>query len=155
MKRKPKPLAVILVLLVTVAVYWLDRRSSEQAAPPSGPTPGGPTAMAGDAAIEAAFKSKRSKVWVESEGVVSRILDDDRKPPRHQKFLLRIRSGQTLKVAHNVDLAPKVPLREGDRIRFRGRYEYNDRGGVLHWTHRDPRNPGRGGWLEHAGKTYR
>src|SRR3569623_2034850 len=72
-------------------------------------------------------------------GVVIRILRDDDSGDRHQRFLLRTPSGQTLLVAHNIDIAPRVePLREGDTVAFKGEYVWNPKGGVVHWTHRDP-----------------
>ena len=62
----------------------------------------------------------------------------------------------TLLVSHNIDLAPRVAdLESGDEILFRGQYEWNERGGVLHWTHRDPDGRRPGGWLQHEGSTYR
>ena len=36
----------------------------------------------------------------------------------------------------------------------RGEYEWNARGGVVHWTDRDPSGRGPGGWLEHQGRRY-
>ena len=92
---------------------------------------------------------------VEAVGAVSRLLPDDRDGSRHQRFLLRLEGGQTLLVAHNIDLAPRVPLEPGDAVRFRGQYEWNDRGGVVHWTHHDPDGRRAGGWLEHDGRRYR
>ncbi|HIQ07513.1 MAG TPA: DUF3465 domain-containing protein, partial [Thiotrichaceae bacterium] len=42
-----------------------------------------------------------------------------------------------------------------DRIKIRGRYEWNNRGGVLHWTHHDPKGRKEGGWIYHNNKFYK
>jgi hypothetical protein len=88
-------------------------------------------------------------------GTVSRILSDDNDGSRHQRFIVRLSSGRTLLIAHNIDLAPRVrSLKIGDTISFYGEYEWNDRGGVIHWTHHDPQGRHVGGWLEHKGRRY-
>jgi hypothetical protein len=61
---------------------------------------------------------------------------------------------QTLLIAHNLDVSRRVPVGLGDRIGFRGVYEWNDRGGLVHWTHDDPLGDEDGGWIRHARKTY-
>lgn len=109
---------------------------------------------AGDEVIERAFRNKQSDVMVESAGIVVKSLPDDLEGSRHQRFILRLQTGRSLLVAHNIDLAPRVPLQEGDRIEFKGEYEWNDRGGVVHWTHHDPRKRHPGGWLRLDGRTY-
>lgn len=87
--------------------------------------------------------------------MVERILADDSDGSRHQRFLIRLESGQTLLVAHNIDLAPRVSgLREGDTVEFNGEYVWNEKGGVVHWTHRDPANHHVAGWLKHDGQTF-
>ncbi len=92
---------------------------------------------------------------VVGQGVVARVLPDDNEGSRHQRFILRLASGQTVLIAHNIDLAPRIGnLRQGDTVRFNGEYEWNDRGGVIHWTHRDPQNRHEHGWLEHSGRRY-
>lgn len=102
-----------------------------------------------------AFQRKQSHVWVEGAGEVVKLLPDDNQGARHQKFLVRINATQTLLFAHNIDLAPGVTdLKVGDDIAFRGEYVFNPKGGVVHWTHRDPRGQQEGGWIKHQGKSY-
>lgn len=101
-----------------------------------------------------AWEQKRSKVWVTTDAEVVKTLRDDNEGSRHQRFLIRAGTGETILVAHNIDLAERVPLREGSAITLRGRYEWNDKGGVIHWTHHDPSGRLRGGWVEADGKRY-
>lgn len=108
-----------------------------------------------DALIAEAFEHRRSSVQVRGAGTVQKILPDDNDGSRHQRFIVRLGSGQTLLVAHNIDLAPRVsPLHEGDVVNFYGEYEWNNKGGVIHWTHRDPAGRHVDGWLEHDGRRY-
>ena len=87
-------------------------------------------------------------------GRVTRVLADDREGARHQRFLVRVAGSVTVLVAHNLDLAPRVPLAVGDSVELQGEYEWNDRGGVLHWTHRDPDGRHDAGWIRHGGRLY-
>ena len=97
----------------------------------------------------------RSGAQAQGSGVVIRILSDDNDGSQHQRFILRLSSGQTLLIAHNIDLAPRVSgLREGDTVSFNGEYESNSQGGVILWTHHDPAGRHAGGWLMHKGRTY-
>ena len=85
-----------------------------------------------------------------------RLAQDPRWAEQSKRFLLALpRSGHTILIAHNIDLAPRIPeLRRGDRVGFKGEYEWNERGGVVHWTHHDPRKSHEEGWIRHEGKTY-
>lgn len=108
-----------------------------------------------DQKIREAFESKQSDLWVESEGTVVKILKDDNAGSRHQRFILRLSNGQTILIAHNIDLAPRIEdLELGSTVTFFGEYEWNPQGGVVHWTHHDPRAQKPGGWLEYKGKRY-
>jgi len=95
--------------------------------------------------------------WVECRGTVERVLRDDTRPPRHERFIVRVdgAEGQTILVAHNIDLAPRVPLAPGDSVSLRGEYEWNAEGGVVHETHHatSPR-AGSSGWVRAHGVTY-
>ncbi|MBT3350468.1 MAG: DUF3465 domain-containing protein [Nitrospinaceae bacterium] len=98
---------------------------------------------------------RRSGVWLSSGGEVVRLLKDDLKGSRHQRFIIRLKGGQTLLISHNIDLAPRVPLATGDEVEVRGRYEWNAKGGLLHWTHHDPEGKRPGGWIRLEGNVYR
>ncbi len=110
---------------------------------------------ASNADVKRAFDSHRSDVQVEGVGEVIRVLPDDNKGLRHQKFILRLDNSLTILIAHNIDLAPRIPnLKKGDTVKFYGEYEYSNKGGVVHWTHLDPGNRHTHGWLKHNGRTY-
>jgi Protein of unknown function (DUF3465) len=105
--------------------------------------------------LQRAYNNRQSNLQVQGEGVVLKILSDDLEGSRHQRFILRLSSGQTLLVAHNIDLAPRISsLRRGDKVAFFGEYEWNAKGGVIHRTHHDSTGRYIGGWLRHDGKTY-
>ncbi len=109
----------------------------------------------GDTIIAQAFANQKSDLQVSGQGVVSKVLPDDNKGSRHQRFILKLANGQTLLVAHNIDLAPRIPnLQSGDAVQFYGEYEWSHKGGVIHWTHHDPRGKHVGGWLQHQGQRY-
>ncbi|WNO61732.1 DUF3465 domain-containing protein [Rheinheimera sp. MMS21-TC3] len=108
-----------------------------------------------NSAIKQAFINQQSKVQVQGSGSVIRVLADDNKGSRHQRFILQLADGQTLLIAHNIDLAPRINgLAKGDTVQFYGQYEWNNKGGVVHWTHHDPQGRHVGGWLKHKGSIY-
>jgi hypothetical protein len=108
-----------------------------------------------DLSIEKAFKNNHSDIQVGGSGKVIRILSDDTQGSRHQRFIIELNSGQSLLISHNIDIAPRIrTLKVGDHINFYGEYEWNSKGGVVHWTHHDPSARHEAGWLNHGGKIY-
>lgn len=113
------------------------------------------TAQVSDTQLVQAFEQHLSNVPVEGQGVVSRVLTDDNDGDRHQRFIVELPSGQTVLVLHNLDLTQRIEgLSEGDVVSFSGDYVWNDKGGLIHWTHRDPRKRHRAGWIRHNGVLY-
>ncbi len=108
-----------------------------------------------DSAPVAGYSEWRSGEQVQGKGVVIQLLSDDNEGSRHQRFIVRLETGQTLLIAHNIDLAPRVSsVRKGDSVAFNGEYQWNDKGGVIHWTHRDPQHRHPSGWIEHDSTRY-
>jgi len=93
--------------------------------------------------IRKAQHNTNAQFWVGFNGKIVQILKDDNNGSRHQKFLISPTKDITLLIAHNIDLASRVPLIKGDFISLFGRYEWNDKGGVMHWTHHDPKGKNR------------
>ncbi len=105
--------------------------------------------------IYSAYQSHQSDFFVESSGVVVKILSDDLEGSRHQRFILKLFHEQTILIAHNIDIAPRIKdLSIGDQVYFRGEYVWNDKGGVVHWTHHDLQHRKSGGWLEYNSMRY-
>jgi hypothetical protein len=140
----------VLIALLTV---WV--RSGDSVSAPNEPAASTRSGTSFKPAIESVIAARRSDVWVELSGSVDRVLRDDEQGSRHQRFIVRLPSGATVLVAHNIDLAPRVPVQEGSRVTIRGEYAWNERGGVVHWTHHDPRGQHPGGWIDVGGERFR
>ena len=143
---------LLLIFIVVIAVY----RSLEKAPNSfSKGTSSGSRISTSAPSIEKAFKNHRSNIQVSGSGEVVRILPDDTKGIRHQRFIIELNSGHTLLIAYNIDIAPRINLLNvGDHISFYGEYVWNAKGGVVHCTHHDPSGRHEGGWLNHDGRIY-
>jgi len=144
-------LAAAAVLAIAQQAGWIEGANSERAATN---VSAASEITEGNAALDRAIAEQASGVMMTVEARVKKTLPDDLKGSRHQRFLLDIGHGRTVLVAHNIDLADRVPLGQDDAVRIRGQFEWNDRGGVLHWTHHDPRGRHPGGWIEYAGRRF-
>ena len=108
-----------------------------------------------DAELANAYKRRTSNLQIEGQGKIVKILPDDNDGSRHQRFIVQLNSGQTLLIAHNIDVAPRISsLKINNFVRFYGQYEWNKKGGVIHWTHHDPNGSHVAGWIEHNGRIY-
>ena len=109
----------------------------------------------GNGVLADAQARELSDVQLTGQGVVVKVLRDDLEGSRHQRFILDVGSGETVLVSHNIDLAPRVEnIAEGDSVEFAGEFEWNAKGGVVHWTHHDPAGRHPDGWIRHQGRTY-
>ena len=149
---------IVVVILVLIAAYL--GINQQQHTPPKNESPITTSSEAVSTVddhqkIQQAFQQQQNNVQVRASGVVKAILADDHEGSRHQKFILLLKDGLTVLVAHNIDLAPRIEnLQKGDTVEFYGEYEYNSKGGVIHWTHHDPQRQHIDGWLKYQGRMY-
>jgi hypothetical protein len=133
---------LLFVCLIAVLISCSENNTTTDIKPP-----------ATEIIIEA-FEKQRSGFMVEIRGKVTHLLKDDNDGSRHQRFIIELPNQHTLLIAHNIDLAERIPLNTGDKVIIFGQYEWNNKGGVIHWTHHDPENKHPGGWIKHRGKVY-
>ena len=137
------------VFIALAAAYFYSSSSNDSLSPTA--TPDQTRADSGYSTTTALVSGAQAQ----GSGIVIRVLSDDNDGSRHQRFILKLDSGRTLLIAHNIDLAPRISgLRQGDAVAFNGEYESNAQGGLIHWTHHDPNGRHVDGWLKHNGHTY-
>jgi hypothetical protein len=105
--------------------------------------------------IDKLYKNRKSNVQVRGKGKVVKILSDDLKGSKHQRFIIRYSPSLTFLMAHNIDIAPRVRnIKIGDIVEFYGEYAWNSKGGVVHWTHKDPQKKHIDGYLKFKNRKY-
>lgn len=163
MAKKNKNPAILLVGLIVLAFLGVNytqenpaivelnpsaQQSAEQSTTPKG-------AKSDDALLKKLFDAQQSDVQVRGRGTVIALLADDLKGSRHQRFIVKLASGQTVLVVHNIDLAARInTLQKGDVVEFFGEYEWTPKGGLVHWTHKDPRGKHIAGYILHNQEIY-
>jgi len=143
---------IIVILIISVFVYdWINDVYYSSSSPKLESI----SIDDSDLILKNAFNNGLYDLQVEGLGTVIKLLPDDNVGSRHQKFIIELSSGQTLLISHNIDLAPSIDnLSYGDQVAFYGEYEWNSKGGVVHWTHKDPRGYHVDGWLKHDASIY-
>jgi hypothetical protein len=114
---------------------------------------------ASNGAVYDAWSAHRSYVQVTASGSVARVLGSRLGPSgMHEGFLLHLTGGEgrglTVRVEDNTDLTGPIPMRAGDTAIVRGEYIYDPRGGIIHYTHRDPRGRHPSGYVQVNGRLY-
>jgi hypothetical protein len=143
-----KILFLLAVLAIAYGLDFVQERSQSVPAPPA-------ARQGSSSDLSSAYENRQSDIQVRGQGIVLKILPDDLDGSRHQRFILKLDTEQALLIAHNIDLAPRITgLNKGDMVEFFGEYEWNAKGGVIHWTHHDPDRRHVDGWLKHRGRTY-
>lgn len=108
----------------------------------------------GDGEVIDAQTRHEKKVEVTVCAPVKKLLPPDTKGLPHERFLLQLSNGTTCLIAHDVKMAPPVPVNPGDKPIIHGEYIWNKFGGVIHWTHHSNTPRHEGGWIELNGQRY-
>ncbi|MDR0751874.1 MAG: DUF1653 domain-containing protein [Christensenellaceae bacterium] len=95
------------------------------------------------------FDRKITNIQIKGEGRVSQILNDDLIGRKHQRFVVELARHQTVMIINNIDIFERVePLLIGDHVEFCGEYIWNRHGGIVHWTHDDPKGVHESGYIK-------
>jgi hypothetical protein len=109
-----------------------------------------------DRILQRAWRLHQSEFQVTLTGKVIVLLSDDNEGDRHQRFIVELKSGQTILVVHNIDIAPRIEkLQKRAKVKVRGEYIWNSQGGLVHFTHDALYDDHPGGWVKFRGKKYR
>lgn len=141
---------LLLLIIIAVAAYvGIEQQRLRVAGTPE------PRIAQTDSVLARAFENHLNGVQVQGQGRVTKILADDLQGIRHQRFIVQVGPEQTILIAHNIDIAPRIPsIHEGDTVEFKGEYAWNPKGGVVHWTHHDPSGRHLAGWLKYNGRLF-
>ncbi|WP_020558493.1 DUF3465 domain-containing protein [Thiofilum flexile] len=153
---------LVIAVVICAAIYQYFFNRGYQSSVPAPTTSAQSVALSAKdqtnavAKIQQALREQNTeaKFWVTLSGKVIKLLKDDREGSMHQRFLIEIAPNITLLIAHNIDIAKRVPVKQSDTLTLRGEYVWNDKGGVLHWTHHDPKGRTQGGWIDYQGLRY-
>jgi len=155
MSGRRRPIRVVTIIVVVMLFLGLAFLLASGGGSQPQATPASATSVNTDAQLQQLFASQASDVQVQGQGTVTRLLADDTSGGRHQRFILKLGSGQTLLITHNIDVAPRLDgLSVGDTVGFYGEYVYSAEGGTIHWTHHDPGGTHVAGWLMWKGQRF-
>jgi hypothetical protein len=118
---------------------------------------GGQAEQPNNAQICSLYASGSSGAEVIGHGTVLGVLGTRGGPSgEHEGFLLKLdqQCDLLLRVETNVDITGPVPLEVGEVVTVKGQFEDDANGGVIHWTHHDPRGRHVSGYVEADGKIY-
>lgn len=157
-RKRPPIWATLGTLILAGVIAWFrySHKVVPEARPPRATVPdaGSIPRVVDSTSLQHAIATKAKDVAVEGSGKVVKLLPDDTEGDRHQRLLLDVSAQQTVLIAHNIDVGKRIAVREGATVSFKGEYVWNDRGGVVHWTHHDPRGKHPDGWVKVGEKTF-
>lgn len=108
------------------------------------------------AVLERALRDKAQDQLLVVVGWVTGILPDvERDGVSYQRFEVRLVNRQHLLIEHDLHRSTRVEgIKAGSELLIRGRYFWNEQGGVLRYTHHDPEQKRPDGWIRFKHRNY-
>lgn len=107
-----------------------------------------------DAQIIQAQSQQARKVELTVTAPIKKMLREEDYREPHQRFLLILSNGTTVLVANDLQYGTYAPVQAGNVVRIHGEYIWNERGGVLHWTHKSDEPRHESGYIDFNGMRY-
>lgn len=107
-----------------------------------------------DAQIIQAQSQQARKVELTVTAPIEKLLREEDYREPHQRFLLILSNGTTVLVANDLQYGTYAPVQAGNVVRIHGEYIWNERGGVLHWTHKSDEPRHESGYIDFNGMRY-
>lgn len=107
-----------------------------------------------DGQIIQAQSQQARKVELTVTAPIKKLLREEDYREPHQRFLLILSNGTTVLVANDLKYGTFAPVQEGNVVRIHGEYIWNEKGGVLHWTHKSDEPNHESGYIDFNGMRY-
>ncbi|CAN5587272.1 hypothetical protein BH11CYA1_BH11CYA1_24920 [soil metagenome] len=107
-----------------------------------------------DTQIIQAQSQQARKVELTVTAPIEKLLREEDYREPHQRFLLALSNGTSVLVANDLEYGTFAPVQAGNIVRIKGEYIWNERGGVLHWTHKSDEPRHESGYIDFNGMRY-
>lgn len=92
-----------------------------------------PGLASNDADLVRAVQDRRYVSFVTASQVtVTKVMEDDTLGKPHQRWYVRLSSGDEVFCVYNLDMGKRVPLKVGDVISMGGEFKWTSRSALLH-----------------------
>lgn len=108
-----------------------------------------------DKQLQTAIQNKKNAYFVEAANLsVTQLLPDDTQGLPHQKWVATLSNGLKIQIVYNLNMGLKVPIKVGDKFAVGGQFIWTDQGGLVHWTHEDPKQVRPDGYVMYNNVIY-
>jgi len=108
-----------------------------------------------DSELVYAVQNRRDLLFVQGANVtVLQIMPDDNDGLRHQRWYVKLSSGESVFAVYNIDITARVPIEVNQKMKLGGEFKWTNQGALIHWLHEDPKERRPDGYVEVGGRRY-